>query len=87
MAITGTNIACATATAFLRTTGRLCTGRGIACEGGAERPGEMRLRLSPQADRDAEWLGGVTDFFLRGMKDLQDEFPREVIVQVETTED
>jgi len=67
--------------------GRVCAARGIARDGGAGRPGEMRLRLSPQAAHDPEWLRGVTDFFLRGMKDLQDEFPREVVLQVETTED
>ena len=81
------NIACAAVTTLLRTAGRLCTAHGIIQEGGADMPGEMRLRISQRPDPDPQWLRGVTDFLLRGMKDLQDEFPREVVVQVETTED
>jgi uncharacterized protein len=83
----GANVPCAAATVLLRTTGRLCAARGVALEGAAEQPGRMSLRLSPHAGEDAGWLRGLTDFLMRGLQDLQDEFPREVVVQVETTED
>ena len=82
----GQNIACAAVTAMLRTAGRLCAERGITLAGGAGEPGEMRLILSAGAAPEAGWLRGVTDFLLRGVKDLQDEFPEEIALRVEMTE-
>jgi hypothetical protein len=46
----------------------------------------MRLLLGPGTEADDGWLGGVTDFLLRGLKDLAQEFPREIVVRTETTE-
>ena len=86
MAAAGRNIACAAATVLLRTAGSVCAGRGIMAAGGAEAPGAMKLELSPVADADGAWLRGITDFLQRGVKDLQDEFPREITLRVETTE-
>ena len=82
----GRNIACAAATTLLRTAGRLCAERSLALAGGAAAPGEMRLLLGPSADADAEWLRGMTDFLLRGLNDLAQEFPRDITVRTETTE-
>jgi hypothetical protein len=56
-------------------------------DGGAGMPGEMRLVVSPDASSENGWLRGVTDYLVRGMKDLQDEFPREIILRVEMTEE
>jgi len=85
--VRGANPACAAATVLLRTTGRACAARGAALEGAAEEPGRMRLTLAARAEDDPGWLRGITDFLLRGMKDLQDEFPREIVLRIETTED
>ena len=85
-AVRGQNIACAAVTTLLRTAGRLCTERGITLAGGAGQPGEMRLILSAPAAPEGGWLRGVTDFLLRGVKDLQDEFPKEIALRVEMTE-
>jgi hypothetical protein len=47
----------------------------------------MQLRLaSPTADTDIGWVKGMTDFLLQGLKDLAQEFPREISVRTETTE-
>jgi len=46
----------------------------------------MRLLLAPVAEADDGWLGGMTDFLLRGLRDLAQEFPREIVVRTETTE-
>ena len=47
----------------------------------------MSLLLgSGASDQDAGWLKGITDFLLRGLKDLAREFPREIVVRTETTE-
>ena len=82
----GANVACAAATVLLRTAGRLCAEHGVAARGGAGAPGEMRLVVSLEASSEVGWLRGMTDFLVRGMKDLQDEFPKEIILQIETTE-
>jgi len=80
------NIACAAATSLLRTAGKLCAERALVKTGGAEAPDRMRLLLAPVAETDDGWLGGMTDFLLRGLKDLAQEFPREIVVRTETTE-
>jgi hypothetical protein len=46
----------------------------------------MKLMLAPGAAAADGWLAGMTDFLLRGLKDLAREFPREIIVRTETTE-
>jgi hypothetical protein len=43
--------------------------------------------LRDMEDDRGGWLRGVTDFLLRGMSDLQKEFPEKVALRVETTED
>lgn len=85
--VAGTNIACAAATTLLRTTARLCAGRDLVAEGRATERGFMSLALRSVESADGAWLRGVTDFLLRGVKDLQDEFPEDFVVQVRMTED
>jgi hypothetical protein len=46
----------------------------------------MRLVVSPESDTGSGWLRGVTDFLLRGVNDLKDEFPKEIVLRVEMTE-
>ncbi len=84
--VKGENVACAAATMLLRTTGRLCSQQGVAVAGGRGHPGEMQLEIA-QDTVDQGWLRGVTDFLLRGMKDLKDEFPRDIVLQVKMMED
>jgi len=82
----GANIACAAATALLRTAGRVMAQHGVPHRGGAGTPGEMRLVVDPVASAETGWLRGVTDYLVRGMTDLQGEFPGEIAVRVEMTE-
>jgi hypothetical protein len=70
----------------MRTAGRLCAERRLAAAGGAGTPGQMKLVLGPVGDADKTWLEGMTDFLLRGLMDLAQEFPREIVVRTETTE-
>jgi len=83
----GRNVACAAATILLRTTHHACTERGIVDSRQADRPGEMAVVLGKRAETHAEWLRGVTDFLVRGMRDLEREFPHEIALLVERTED
>jgi uncharacterized protein YsxB (DUF464 family) len=83
----GGNVACAAATTLLRTAARVCAGRGIAIGGGAGERGTMRCIVKATDSVDAGWLRGTTDFLLRGLQDLRDEFPEAVVVTTEVTED
>jgi uncharacterized protein YsxB (DUF464 family) len=79
----GSNIACAAVTTLLRTAARLCAERGIVEDGEASGPGEMRVVLSRRAEGvSSGWLGGVTEFLLRGLGDLQGEYPGEVAMRI-----
>ena len=79
----GSNIACAAATQMLRTAARLFSSvRGAVRAGGADAPGDMSLEIAGDADVDREWLRGATDFLLRGLRDLQAEFPREIALSI-----
>jgi len=53
----------------------------------ATHPGEMTMVLEERTGTHGEWLRGVTDFLVRGMSDLEREFPDQVALLVETTED
>jgi uncharacterized protein YsxB (DUF464 family) len=83
----GRNLACAAATMLLRTTARACVARGVAVGGGAPSPGLMSLSVAAPDDADAQWLAGVGDMLLRGVNDLQAEFPGEFDVRVDVRED
>ena len=50
-------------------------------------PGEMAMVLTDRGEDRGDWLRGVTDFLVRGMSDLEREFPDKVVLHVETTED
>jgi uncharacterized protein YsxB (DUF464 family) len=79
----GANIACAAATQMLRTAARiLYTVPGLVTGGDAETPGVMGVEVSRTAIADRQWLRGVTDFLLRGLRDLAAEFPRQIDVSV-----
>jgi hypothetical protein len=59
---------------------------GVAEGGGAEKPGEMALVVSSCAESEQGWVKGMSDFLLRGLKDLQAEFPTEIALRVECRE-
>ncbi len=82
----GKNIACAAATVLLRTAGRECAAHGLVAQGSANSPGEMAMVLA-DGSADAGWLRGVTDLLVRGMSDLERDFPDQSALRVEMTED
>jgi hypothetical protein len=46
----------------------------------------MTLTVGRVLPSDQAWLRGVTEFLLRGMRDLQEEFPGEIVIEVKVTE-
>jgi uncharacterized protein YsxB (DUF464 family) len=87
VATRGSNIACAAATALLRTAAGLCAGRGLVRSGSAEAPGRLLCELVAPSPAARDWLSGVSDYLIKGVSDLRDEFPGEIAVRVERTED
>jgi hypothetical protein len=42
----------------------------------------MSCLVEPRSAADGEWLRGVTSFLVRGLRDLRDEFPAELSVEM-----
>jgi uncharacterized protein YsxB (DUF464 family) len=79
----GANLACAAATALVRTAGEVLHARaGIHCSGTAPVEGVLELELEPVPPASAEWVRGVTDFLLWGCTRLQTEAGGALAVQV-----
>jgi uncharacterized protein YsxB (DUF464 family) len=72
-------LACALATLLLRTAGRTFEDHRLNFEGEASASGAMSVVL----DDDSEWLEGVSDFLLRGLCDLEEEFPGQIVIEWE----
>jgi uncharacterized protein YsxB (DUF464 family) len=79
----GTDIVCASASAFLRTIARLYAGEGAIMEGSAEREGHMNLRCVALPPEKVERMKGMTDFLLLGLNDLKSDFPENIDVIIE----
>ena len=79
----GSDIVCAAVTVLLRTAGRLLEeDPRLRVGGAAPRPGALRLELAePPAER-LERVRGVTDFLLRGLRDLAADYPRRVALDI-----
>ncbi len=79
----GADTVCAAVTVLLRTAGRLLESDALlGAEGEAPEPGAMRLRLPEPPDDRRERVRGVTDFLVRGLRDLQAEFPDRVELSI-----
>jgi hypothetical protein len=60
----------------------LSSTEGLVESGTADAPGEMSLTVNGKWMKRPEWLKGVTDFLIVGLRDLQAEFPREISVRI-----
>ncbi len=80
---TGANIPCAAVSALLRTAARLLElEEGVSIDGTAEKPGEFRLQLTSINDDKLEWLRGVTDYLIIGLKTIEQDFPDEITLDL-----
>jgi hypothetical protein len=72
----GRDPVCAAVTVLLRTAARLLAERPeLQAGGGSPAEGVMRLELQPPPAGSREWVLGVTDTLLTGLRDLDREFP------------
>lgn len=77
------SLVCGIVSAILRTAVRLVESREeITWCGEAPNPGEMFLLIEECPVETKAWLQGITDFILKGIGDLQTDFPDKVTLNV-----
>ena len=77
------NIVCAAVTILIRTAARLLEAEpGVRVTGGPGARGEFKLLIESVDEGKFELVKNVGDYFLRGVRDLQAEFPDDCAVQV-----
>jgi len=70
----GADLHCAAVSSLLRSVARLAyRTEGLVTAGQAARPGELELEVVRKAPELREWLRGVTDVLLAGLRDLREE--------------
>jgi len=80
----GEDIVCAAVTVLLRTAARLLAGEpSLRAAGGTPERGLMRLSLEPPPEGKREWVRGVTDALLRGLADLEAEYPGRLKMRID----
>lgn len=79
----GANLACAAATALLRTAAEVLHHRvGVVCVGEAPGEGELTFTVRSVDPGAREWLLGVTDFLIQGCRRLQTEAAGSLVLTV-----
>jgi uncharacterized protein YsxB (DUF464 family) len=79
----GQDIVCAAVTVLFRTAARLLELQpDIRVRGGASENGRMELQIEELPARRRWWLAGLSDFLLRGSRDLQEENPEAIALRV-----
>lgn len=81
----GGNVVCAAVTGLIRSCADAIAERtAIVATGAAPHPGQMRFDIVSRED-DGEWLRGVTDVMLCGVRRISGDSPGEVQLTVERT--
>jgi hypothetical protein len=80
----GEDIVCAAVTALLRTAAKVLAGEpGLKVGGASPEPGVMSLALEPPPEGKREWVRGVTETLLRGLTDLDAEYPGRLKLEID----
>ena len=79
----GEDLVCAAVTVLFRTAARLLQLQpDIRIRGDASDSGRMQLRIEQLPAEKRQWLDGLSDFLLRGSRDLQEESPKAIALNV-----
>lgn len=81
----GEDLTCAAASGLLRGVARLLhRTAGLVVSGRAEQPGELRLTVARRGGSEgrSDWLRGVTDVLLSGLRELRDERPGSIVLEI-----
>jgi len=84
----GGSVPCAAVSALAGSAARLIESEGsILHRGKAETEGELVLHIDGISEDHREWLRGITDFLITGMKTVETEYPNECSVVLKIQED
>jgi len=79
----GEDLVCAAVTVLFRTAARVLQLQPeIRIRGNASDSGRMELHVESAPPEKRQWLTGLTDFLIRGSRDLQEENPKAVALSV-----
>ena len=82
------SIPCAAVSSLVRTAARLVEGHtGIDSSGAAPQPGSLELRLDRVDAESRNWLRGVTDYLVVGLKDIEADYPDDCSIVLKTQEE
>ncbi len=77
------NEACAGVSILLRTAARLFSHTdGITTDGGADEPGHLNLSVEGVSLERLDWYRGAVDSLLLGLRDLAEEYPDSIKIDV-----
>ncbi len=80
----GSDIVCAAVTCLLRTTANLLNNeKKIKVRGKSEEPGQMEMFLIKYPEDRQEWIIGITDFLIKGLLDLEKEYPKRLNINID----
>jgi len=83
----GEDPVCAAVTVLFRTAARaLRLQPDFGVRGHASESGKMEVQIGAVPARRREWLAGFTDFLLRGIEDLREEYPQAIHLVIEGSE-
>jgi uncharacterized protein YsxB (DUF464 family) len=79
----GEDLVCAAASFLFRTAARaLQLEPDVVVRGTASRDGQLEAWITAVAESRREWLAGLSDFLVRGARDLQEENPGAITLTV-----
>jgi len=84
----GASVPCAAVSALARTAARVIEADTLLrSEGGADHEGSLELRVQDCPVERREWLRGVSDSLLVGLRDVEAEYPDDCRVRLHTQEE
>ena len=84
----GENILCAAVSVLIRSFARAVEDApGIESEGGAPEPGILDLTVLRIGKEKEEWFEGLSHFLVRGLRDLEGEYPEKLRIQTRVEEE
>ena len=79
----GEDLVCAAVSFLFRTAARVLQLQSdLQIRGGAPEAGRMELEIEELPDARHQWLAGLSELLIRGVRDLAEENPGTVVVQI-----
>ena len=82
--VRGRDIVCAAASSLIRTAGGLLfSEKNLWCAGNVqENSGRITLEIREKPESLRTWIKGISDFLLKGLLDLEKEYPNNIELRV-----